>query len=517
MPRLLDPTGTVAIIVGAYDWTRAGLGRAPSFRRSAAHYQNYLLAAQPSGLGIQPDRVLNLFDDPSPASDQLDRIHDHITDLVCEAKETDRRVRDVLIYYVGHGSYDHESLCLLVRHSSMGREEQSSLSVSHLARELRLSAPQQRRIVILDCCFSEAAVAAFGAQSPMDEAIAATAVKDLEPGVPPPERGVLLFCSSPRNSVSFGRPDDERTLFTGALLSVLQEGSASRGEMLTFSDLRDDVYDRMILQFKGTPPRPALHQPDQQAGDLARSPAFPNPAWDRREAEIEQRAAEVRRKAEIAQRAAEARRKAGEEQRAAEARRKAGEEQRAAEVRRKAGEEQRAAEVRRKAEEEQRAAEVQRKAEIEQRASEVQRKRAITKQRQGRFRKTLGATVILLVIIVIATVWSVGTSFQIVSSGVDTPISVVHFFNDPNRNCAPGGQRVDLLSQPSYGRATTRDEWTVIPEMGPRGPRPCAGVRTLGKQIYYQSNPGYRGLDRVIFEHSYAGYTYRGAIRILVY
>jgi hypothetical protein len=44
-----------------------------------------------------------------------------------------------------------------------------------------------------------------------------------------------------------------------------------------------------------------------------------------------------------------------------------------------------------------------------------------------------------------------------------------------------------------------RDEWTVIPEMGPHGPRPCAGVRTFGKQIYYQLNPGYRGLDRVIF------------------
>ena len=93
-----------------------------------------------------------------------------------------------------------EHLHLLVKHSSMGREEQSSISVSHLAQELHVAAPQQRRIVIFDCCFSEAAATAFGAMDAIDEALAATAIKNFEPGVPPPERGTLLFCSSPRET-----------------------------------------------------------------------------------------------------------------------------------------------------------------------------------------------------------------------------------------------------------------------------------------------------------------------------
>jgi hypothetical protein len=288
-------------------------------------------------LGIQPDQVLNLFNDPSPAGEQLDRVHDHITNFISEAKETGRTIRDVLIYYVGHGSCDQGHLHLLVRHSSAGREEQSSISISHLAQELRIAAPQQRRIVILDCCFSEAAATAFGAMGAVDEALAAAAIKNLEPGNPPPDRGTLLFCSSTRNSVSFGPPNDEWTLFTGALLSVLQQGSASRSEMLSFDDLREDVYDRMLLAGSGrVPPRPALHQTDQQSGDLTRLPAFPNPAWARRKAEEEERATEARRKAEEEERAVEERRKAEEEERAVEERRKADGEERATEARRKA-------------------------------------------------------------------------------------------------------------------------------------------------------------------------------------
>jgi len=186
----------------------------------------------------------------------------------------------------------------------------------------------------------------------VDEALAATAFKNLEPGMPPPERGTLLFCSSPRHSVSFGPPNDEGTLFTGALLSVLQGGSVSRPEMLSFGDLRELVYDRMLESSRArVPPRPALHQTDQQSGDLTGLPAFPNVAWARRKAEEEERATEARRKAEEEERATEARRKAEEEERATEARRKAEEEERTTEARRKAerAEEQRAAKVRRKA------------------------------------------------------------------------------------------------------------------------------------------------------------------------
>jgi hypothetical protein len=229
MPRLLEPASTVAVIVGAHDWTRVGLAKAPSFRRSAAHFQAYLLGRPPTGLGLEPDMVLSLFDDPSPAGAQLERISDVVRGLVHEGKEAGRPVRDLLIYYIGHGICDLAGhLHLLVRHSREGIEEQSSIEAPALAQVLRVVAPQQRRLVILDCCFSEAAAEAFGAMGALDEAVAATAIRDLEPQVPPPERGTLLLCSSPRHSASVGVPSAERTLFTGTLLNVLNNGWRAR-------------------------------------------------------------------------------------------------------------------------------------------------------------------------------------------------------------------------------------------------------------------------------------------------
>ena len=344
MPQLLDPTSTVAIILGAYDWTKSGLPSAPSFRRSAHDFHRYLVTQAPYGLGLQPDLIINLFNDPSPAGAQLARIRDEIRSFVREGKEGNRPIRDVLIYYLGHGSCEGGGpLHFLVRDTSEGIEEQSSITASDLAQVLRVAAPQQRRLVVLDCCFSEAAVQAFGAMGSLDEAVATTALRDLEPGGPPPERGTLLLCSSPRTHASIGIPNADRTLFTGALLNVLREGSVSprRREMLSFSELRDDVYDRMLRDYDKPPPRPALHQPDQQAGDFTQLPAFPNAAWAQRQAEGEHQTAEAQPQAEEERQTAEALRKAEEERQIAEALRKAEEERQTVEAQRTAEEERR--------------------------------------------------------------------------------------------------------------------------------------------------------------------------------
>jgi hypothetical protein len=324
MPRLLDPSGTVAIILGAHDWSKAGLSNAPSFRRSAAQLHRYLLNPSPRGLELEPDLVLSLFDDPSPASVQLGRIRDAVRALIRERSSEDRAINDVLIYYVGHGAFDDSGhLHLLVRDSSEGIEAQSSIAALDLAQVMRVAAPQQRRLVILDCCFSEAAVAAFGAMSgALEDAVASTALKDLA-SVPAAARGTLLLCSSPRRQVSIGKPNAERTLFTGALLSALDDGADHIAEeMLSFFDLREAIFDRMLREHD-SPPRPALHQPEQQAGDLTRLPAFPNAALVRR-AEGHRKAGEKEeRKAEQADRLAEEQRRSDEATRLAGAQREA--------------------------------------------------------------------------------------------------------------------------------------------------------------------------------------------------
>jgi hypothetical protein len=286
---LLQSPNTIAVILGASDWTRARLPIALSFRRSAADFELYLLRKSPQGLGLRAELMLNLFDDPSPANTQLIQIGETVGNLVRERLDTESPIRDILIYYVGHGcSEGGRHLHLLVRDSVAGFEEQSSISTFDLAQILRVAAPQQRRLAIFDCCFSEAATQAFGAMGTIDEAVAATAMKDLAPELPTPERGTLLLCSSPRKLISIGLPNAEHTLFTGSFLSVLRDGVPShRLPMFSFADLKEHIFDRMGRDYD-RPPRPALHQPDQQAGDLTHLAAFPNAAHRRKKTEPKQ-------------------------------------------------------------------------------------------------------------------------------------------------------------------------------------------------------------------------------------
>jgi hypothetical protein len=408
MTRLCDPTSTIAIVLGAHDWTRAGLTRARSFRRSASRWVGYLLNQPPNGLGIDAELLLNLFDDPSPAGAQLARIVDITRSLIADRADSLKPVTDVLVYYIGHGSCDDGlHLHLLVRDSSKGIEEQSSISAPDLAHVLRVSAPKQRRVVILDCCFSEAALEAFGAMSTLEEAVATTAMNDLAPAAASPEQGTVLFCSSPRRNTSIGRPDAPQTLFTGALVSVLTDGVPSRkSEMFSFSALRDDTYDKMIFASPAEiPPRPALHQPEQQFGNLLLSPAFPNFAYLREKAErerrekeqfeakarAEQERLETERKARTEQERLETERKARAEQERLETERKARAEQERLETERKARAEQERLETERKARAEQERLETERKARAEQERLETERKARAEQEREQEERERLAA------------------------------------------------------------------------------------------------------------------------------
>lgn len=275
-PRLLDPGATAAVLLGASDWTEAGLGRAPSFRRSSKGVLNCLIGA--GGLGLDAELVLDLFDDPMPAADQLGRVRDTLDGLLRERREAGRPVADLLVYYVGHGSTDEQGhLALLVKRSRQGLEAETGIKAPDLARVLRVAAPQQRRLVVLDCCFAESAARAFiGMSGALDQAVAATAAKDIAEALP--GRGGLLLCSSPVGEIAVGAPEAERTLFTGAVLGVLRDGAAGRPERLSFADLRDAAHERMVEGFGARAPRPVLHPVNQAQGDLSRLPAFPNRA-----------------------------------------------------------------------------------------------------------------------------------------------------------------------------------------------------------------------------------------------
>jgi hypothetical protein len=87
-----------------------------------------------------------------------------------------------------------------------------------------------------------------------------------------------------------------------------------------------------------------------------------------------------------------------------------------------------------------------------------------------------------------------------------------------DNNCAPRPMDVRIVEPPRNGAATIRDgtarintaRWGSAPEA-------CRGREIAGKQLYYQSKPGFRGADRVGFLASFNGAEWhRYEIRITV-
>jgi hypothetical protein len=131
--------------------------------------------------------VLDLFDDITGAGEQLTRVRDTLDIKLRQRRDEGRPVTDLLVYYIGHGHTDDQGhLSMLVRRSSRGLEAETGIRAPDLERTLRLAAPQQRRCIILDCCFSEAAARAFiGMAGDLTQRVAATVAKDLRDDHPP--------------------------------------------------------------------------------------------------------------------------------------------------------------------------------------------------------------------------------------------------------------------------------------------------------------------------------------------
>jgi uncharacterized protein (DUF2252 family) len=146
--------------------------------------------------------------------------------------------------------------------------EDTSLRLPTFADVLREAAPQSRRVLILDSCFSAAAVQSF--QAPLEQVTAAKVHESV------PDRGVALLCaSSASDAASFTQ---DRTKFTGALLDVLTAGDPVPDVQISLHRVCDLTQRRLLDLYGEEATRPECHTPNQSGGDISMSPLFPNPA-----------------------------------------------------------------------------------------------------------------------------------------------------------------------------------------------------------------------------------------------
>lgn len=264
----IDPNLTLAIVLGASEFPRApNLTSGPFFTNSAADFRAYL--TNQGGLGLQRSNVLNLFNDSRSSSEMLEEIARFL--LVAQSSATDgAKPSDLIIYYVGHGGFsrDGQNYFLAVKATNQTAEVASSIRISDLAGVILDNARFMRRYIILDCCFAAEAYRAF--QSAPGQ-LACSLVLDKIPG-----RGTALLCASGRNRPAIAPSGERHTMFSTALLDSLRSGHDSFGPLFSIEELADLIRTHLRSRYPQQWVRPEVHAPNQEEGNLARLPIFPN-------------------------------------------------------------------------------------------------------------------------------------------------------------------------------------------------------------------------------------------------
>ncbi|MBV9258806.1 MAG: hypothetical protein JO215_12400 [Ktedonobacteraceae bacterium] len=223
---------------------------------------------------------MDLFDAQTSTSDQLEMLGSFLEERTQILKAANQAVRDVLVYFVGHGGFVGSShdFYLLPHRANASSLRASGMAMDALAEVVREKARQARRYLFLDCCFAAAAFRAFQGgpdQTAITKTLDAFAVQARSSGFP--RRGTTLLCSSDQKSPSLLLPDESCTMFSYALLDVLKNGDPYRSPLLSLRDIKELAEDRLATLPGINAPRPGLYSPDQSEGDVADIPLFPNP------------------------------------------------------------------------------------------------------------------------------------------------------------------------------------------------------------------------------------------------
>src|SRR5579859_6086869 len=158
LPKTPSPQTTVAILLGASEWPfYPEFQQSQAFVDSANRLKTYLL--DPQTFGLSSENLLDLFDADQSADDIDSAIGDFLDQRIAMMKTNGNPVRDLLVYYVGHGGFagSESEYFLAIRRTRSANPRVSSIGVTSLAYTLKEKARRLRRIVILDCCFASSA------------------------------------------------------------------------------------------------------------------------------------------------------------------------------------------------------------------------------------------------------------------------------------------------------------------------------------------------------------------------
>ena len=266
-----SPKTTLLVVLGASQFPKSSeITPNEAFLHSAERIKKYFL--DDDGFSLPKNNIIDLFNDKR-TNTQIDRsLRDFLTERKDELEKEDLKIKDIIIYYVGHGGFKDKGNDYFLALCDTQDDDQyfTSYEIERLATNLKNNARFTRKYIILDSCFSAAAFSTFQT-SPLS--VAEKKIRDHFP-----KEGTVLFCASGPKDPAKVPPNQFYTMFSGALIDALQQGKKDQPEYISISTLGDLTKELIEKKFPDNMVRPELHSPGMREGDIAHLPLFPNPA-----------------------------------------------------------------------------------------------------------------------------------------------------------------------------------------------------------------------------------------------
>ncbi|MEV0124971.1 caspase family protein [Streptomyces sp. NPDC050703] len=241
--RLPDPDGTRVVLIGVDEYQH--FSPLPAVRNNLSKLAE--IFRSPLG-GNLPDKHCTTVPNPTDVASALDPVHR----AASEALDT------LVVYFAGHGMpLPDGSLRLAVRNSERGRRQYGSVAFNDLRAEV-LDSMAANKVVILDCCYSGAALEGFMGRT---DGIADETIIE----------GTYVMTASAATQAAMAPPGAPLTAFTGELVKAISHGIAESPDPLDMSSLYKYVHGQ--LKSQGMP------LPQQRASGLGHDIALFHNKW----------------------------------------------------------------------------------------------------------------------------------------------------------------------------------------------------------------------------------------------
>jgi hypothetical protein len=241
-----------------------------AFKRSAALAKSLF---SPPNTAFARTAVLDLFDTEMQPLDVLDAIERHL--------DAHPDMRDLLIYYCGHGSFHQDSTYfLLLRTTRADRAMATGFSPRTLRNDIGPRLLDRRVYFVVDACFSGSFVESLQS-SALDHVVRDQLALDVT------QSGWSVLTASAKDKYAMAPRGETYTMFTGALAHVITNGVNSAGVRFNLYDLAEEARRYLVMRWQRQAVMPQCISPMQGDGDVGRLPIFLN-----RERAVAERAAD---------------------------------------------------------------------------------------------------------------------------------------------------------------------------------------------------------------------------------